>query len=111
MTGYITVATVSINDPGIDMRVDGAGDQAAGFLDMPDGKRLQLTVHTEVLGDDFRRAIADGYQLMLAQMRAADVPVAEGRLLVTGSRGDSRFAVELNTVRPEPDPLRLECSS
>jgi hypothetical protein len=108
MSGYITVATVSINDPDVQMLVDGAADQAAGFLDMPDGKRLQLTLHTEVLGEDFRCAIAAGFQQGLALMRAAEVVApSEGRMIITGTRGDARFAVEARVGRPDPDPLRL----
>jgi hypothetical protein len=58
------------------MLVDGVADQAAGFLDMPDGKRLQLTLQTEVLGDDFRRAIAAGFQHSLAQIENRPAAVA-----------------------------------
>ena len=106
--GWITVATVSINDPEVVMLVEGAGDQAASFLDLPNGHRLQLTFHTEILGDDFRRSIARGYQDALRKTLAAGVAAPpQGRLFITGNRGDERFAVEVNVTRPEPDPLRL----
>jgi len=108
VTGWITVATVSINEPGAEMLVDGAGDQAAGFLPMPTGERLQLTLHTEILGEDFRRSIATGFQRALSQMMVTGTrPPPESRLFITGARGGARFAVEANVTRPDPDPLRL----
>ena len=55
MAGRITIATVSINDPTVEMRVDGARNQAAGFLPTPDGRQIQLTLQTEDLGDDLRK--------------------------------------------------------
>jgi hypothetical protein len=105
---WITVVTISINEPGVVMAVDGAGDQAAALLDMPAGRRLQVSFHTEILGSDFRDAVAQGYRTTLQHMSEEGVPVvADGRLFVTGMRGADHFACELNVTRPSPDPFQL----
>lgn len=105
---WITIVTVTINDPGIEMRVDGAADQAAAFLEMPAGQRLQVTFHTEQLGDDFRLAIVSGYKRVLHEMRDAGLtPPPDGRLFVTGSTPLGHFASEVNVTRPTPDPLGM----
>jgi len=105
---WITIVTVTINDAGVDMRVDGAKSQAAALLDMPAGQRLQITFHTEQLGDDFRLALIGGYHRAMREMREARLtPPPNGRLFVTGSTPLGQFAAELNVTRPNPDPLRI----
>ncbi len=108
--GCVTIATVTLNDPGAHMAVDGAIEQHHGFLPLPDGGRVQLTLHTEPLGEDFCRSLAAGYRESIARATAAGVDLTRGdRLFMVGRGGPdaSPFAAEANVHRPEPDPLRL----
>jgi hypothetical protein len=105
---WITLVSVTFNEPGVVMLVDGAADQANAFLSLPEDRRLQITFHTERLGESFRRSLADGFEEVLKQMRGAGLdPPQEGRVFITGMNGLGHFACEAYVRRPSPDPLGL----
>lgn len=108
--GCVTVATVTLNEPSHRMEVDGAIDQYHGFLTAPTGGEAQLTLHSEVFGDAFRKALANAYQEGRKRADAAGVGIPPGgRMFLVGAGGSdgSPFAAEVNFHRPDPDPLKL----
>lgn len=109
--GCVTLATVTLNEPGHRMAVDGAVDQNHGFLALPTGGEVQLTIHTETFGDAFRKALADAYQEGRDRTEAAGVRVPPGgRMFLVGAGGSdgSPFAAEIDFHRPDLDPPKLE---
>lgn len=107
----VAVATVSLHESGAPvLQLDHVERQVFSFLDMPDGGRVQITIHTEAFGEDRRQGLATAYRQARGQILAAGYgPPADGRQFLHGRRGDDRvrFAVEVNAARPAPDPLRL----
>jgi hypothetical protein len=108
--GDVMVATVTLNEPGARTAVDGALDQHHGFLPLPDGGEMQLTLHSETFGDQFQRALGLAYREALKRSEDAGVEIAEGdRIFLVGHGGSdgSHFAAEVNFHRLDPDPLEL----
>jgi len=110
--GGVTIAAITINEPGRRMAVGMDGrlldEQRYRFLSIPTGGQVQLTVHSEPLGEDFRRSLAAAYTQGRALTAAGGYePPATGRMFLAGEYGGSHFAAEVNFHRPDPDSLRL----
>jgi hypothetical protein len=111
--GAVTVATVTINEPGYEMTVAGPDrvplvDQHHGFIPLSDGRRVQLTFHHETLADEMLGTLRGGYaQARATSETAGAVPGPTGRIFLVGSNPHGHFATEVNYFRPDPDPLGM----
>lgn len=112
--GCVTIATVTLNEPGRGMAVGGAIDQYHRFLPLPTGGQLQLTLHSEPFGKEFGQHLAAAYsegRQRIEQARLDVAPTSRMFLVGRGGSDDSPFAVEVNFHRPSSDPLQLRAIS
>ena len=109
--GNVTIATVTLNEPGHDMAIDGEIEQFHGFLPLHNGGKLQLTIHHEALGTDFLNGLAKGFRECrdYAIANTSEIP-ADGRIFAVGRGGSDNtpFSFEANLHRPADDPLGFD---
>ena len=107
--GTVTVATITLNEGDSTFVFPGV-DQWRDFLPLPEGGRVQLTIHTEDLDERFLQGVMIGYRNAVMSMHEQKVSVPiTSRIFLAGNGGDGQwpFATEINLARPAADPLHL----